>query len=155
MKAVAGVAAIVHPDLFERTEVLAEKQRLYPDGAWLCEIDGTVGGYLLSHPWRASGIPPLDMFLGALPTQTDTYYIHDLALLPECRGIGAAGFIVRAALQRAAEDFSNAALVAVNDSQAFWQLRGFEIVDVPELAAPLHAYEADAKYMTQALVAGG
>ena len=48
----SAIAVTVHPGFFERDEVLAEKQQLYPDGAWLCEADGTACGYLLSHPWH-------------------------------------------------------------------------------------------------------
>lgn len=152
LSAVDTIAAAVHPGLFERPEVLAEKLLLYPDGAWLCESGGTACGYLLSHPWPAQTVPPLDAPLGAIPPDVGTYYLHDLALLPAARGLGAAGAIVRTALAHAAAaGFRTASLVAVNDSRAFWELRGFAVAEVPDLAAKLAAYEPDACYMTRNL----
>ena len=149
--AVSAIAMAVHPGFFERDEVLAEKQQLYPEGAWLCEADGTACGYLLSHPWHGADVPALDTLLGAVPV-IGAYYLHDLALLPKTRGLGAAGDIVGIALGNAtAAGFRIASLVAVNNSQPFWQRRGFDVADDPTLAGKLAAYEAGARYMTRAV----
>jgi GNAT superfamily N-acetyltransferase len=132
--------------------VLAEKQRLYPTGAWLCERDGAACGYFLTHPWHADSIPPLDTLLGAIPEDAGTYYLHDLALLPEARGAGAAREAVATALRHAtAEGFGTASLVAVNGSQRFWALQGFAVADVPHLSDELRDYEPGARYMRRAL----
>src|SRR5690348_255724 len=96
MPAVEQIAGVVHPGFFERPEVLAERQRLYFHGAYLLEVNERPAGYVLSHPWRFGDIPPLDALLGELPSDADTYYIHDLALLPVARRIGAASFITGA-----------------------------------------------------------
>lgn len=150
--AVERIAAIVHPGFFEQREVLAEKQRLYPVGSWLCERDAKPCGYLLTHPWYSDAIPPLDALLDAIPTNAGTYYVHDLALLPEARGTGAAKAAVAMALAHAAASgFAAAGLVAVNGSQPFWARRGFAVVDVPHLADDLGAYEPAARYMTRRL----
>ena len=59
---------------------------------------------------------------------TGTYYLHDLALLPKARGLGAAGDIVGIALAQATvAGFRTASLVAVNNSQPFWQRQGFDV----------------------------
>jgi N-acetylglutamate synthase-like GNAT family acetyltransferase len=82
-----------------------------------------------------------------------TYYLHDLALLPQVRGLGAAGNIVNIALASAtAAGFRTASLVAVNESRSFWEARGFEVLDSPTLGAKLRAYEPAARYMTRSLV---
>ena len=82
-----------------------------------------------------------------------TYYLHDLALLPKARGIGAAGDIVGIALAKATmAGFRTASLVAVNNSQPFWQRQGFDVADAPALAGKLAAYEPGARYMTRASV---
>ena len=139
------------PGFFERREVLAEKQRLYPEGAWFYERDGEGCGYFLTHPWKAGSIPPLDTMLGAVPSG-GTYYLHDLALLPEARGMGAAGTIVSTVLTHAAASgFRTATLVAVNNAQPFWTRHGFGIVDAPELTGKLSAYEPAARLMQRAL----
>lgn len=149
--AVERTAAIVHPGLFERRAVLAEKQRLYPDGAWLCEHDGKTGGYFLTHPWQDDAIPPLDTMLTTVP-RGGTYYLHDLALLPEVRRIGAATAALDIALAHAARaGFRTAALVAVNNSGGFWERHGFANVDAPHLADTLLAYGPSARLMRRAL----
>jgi ribosomal protein S18 acetylase RimI-like enzyme len=85
-----------------------------------------------------------------LPIGANTYYIHDLALLPLARGVGAAGKIVLALTKHAsAMGYPTMSLVAVNGSVAFWEKQGFQVENRPELAEKLSAYEADAKYMVK------
>lgn len=152
MPAVVQIAASVHPDFFETPEVLAERQRLYFHGAYLLEVNERPAGYLLSHPWRAGDIPPLNALLGELPAGSDTYYIHDLALLPVARRIGAASFITEALAKHArAHGFATMTLVAVNNSRGFWERHGFAAVDQARLTRKLLSYEADARYMVRQL----
>lgn len=150
--AVFAIANAVHPGFFESAEVLAEKFALYRNGCYLLEVNEKPAGYVLSHPWRLGDLPPLDTMLGALPESADTYYIHDLALLPLTRGLGAARKIVDGLTKHAgAMGYATMSLVAVNNSSAFWEKQGFVIQDRPELAEKLAAYEADARYMTKPL----
>ena len=86
----------VHPGFFETPEVLAERQRLYRNGAYLLEIGERPAGYVLSHPWPSARCRRSTPCSENCPTDADTYYIHDLALLPVARRIGAASFIVEA-----------------------------------------------------------
>jgi len=149
---VEAIAAQVHPGFFEAPEVFAERQALYPQGTHLLEIDGTPSGYILSHPWRLRHLPALNSLLGAIPAEADTYYIHDLALLPTARGTGAAGSIVAQLTELAHEKgFATMSLVAVNGSLGFWRKQGFAPVDAPELAAKLLSYEDAARFMVKAL----
>lgn len=150
--AVEAIAAVVHPDFFEAPEVFAERQRLYPAGTHLLEIGGRPAGYMLSHPFRLNSLPALNALLGVLPDGADTYYLHDLALLPEARGTGAAGAIVRTlAAHAGAAGFASMSLVAVNGSLGFWRKQGFAIADAPALADKLTSYEAAARYMIRSL----
>lgn len=153
LPAVQGIADTVHADFFESAEVLAERQRLYRNGCYLLEIGEKPVGYVLSHPWRYGSLPPLNTLLGQLPAEPDTYYLHDLALLPVARRIGAASKIV-AALEKHArsEGYPTMTLVAVNGSMPFWQRHGFEIADLPELYGKLLSYEETARYMVRRLV---
>ena len=150
--AVFAIANQVHPGFFEAEEVLAEKFSLYRDGCYLLEIGEKPAGYVLSHPWMADDIPALDTLLGAIPPEADSYYIHDLALLPLTRGIGAAGKIV-AGLTKHAQVMGYAAmsLVAVNNSQPFWTRQGFVVGQRPQLTEKLQSYEAGARYMVKPL----
>ena len=151
--ALESIAAKVHPGFFERPEVLAEKQSLYRPGASLLEIGERPTGYVLSHPWRTGNLPKLDTLLGALPADPDTYYIHDLALLPVARRIGAAAQIL-AALEKHASalELPTISLVAVNNSQPYWEKQGFAVAEDPALEAELLGYEAAARYMVKPLV---
>ncbi|MDP3546126.1 MAG: GNAT family N-acetyltransferase [Phreatobacter sp.] len=162
LAAVSRIAAAVHPDFPEDDAVFAERRELCPNG---CRVlvhgngghsDGDRGdglaGYVLSHPWLSGSCPPLNAHLGALPVAADTFYIHDLALLPSARGSGAAGAIVDQ-LRATARDagFAHLSLVAVNNSGGFWRRQGFEAVDGPGLAAKLLSYGEDARLMMHRL----
>ena len=142
-----ALAAIVHPGLPERIEVLAERLDLYPVGCQILpDSDDIVVGYLLSHPWHASAPPPLDSFLVSLPAAPGTYYIHDLAIHPSRHGQGAAGAILRPLLA-APICRHGAELVAVNRSTPFWHHYGFRPVASPGMAEKLSGYGPEAAFM--------
>jgi GNAT superfamily N-acetyltransferase len=152
MPAVEKIAAVVHPDFFESLDVLAERQRIYFHGAYLLEVNERPAGYVLSHPWRLGEVPALNALLGKLPENPDTYYIHDLALLPVARRIGAASFITEALAKHArAHGFPTMSLVAVNGSQGFWERHDFAVAEAPHLTEKLKSYEAAAVLMIRQL----
>jgi GNAT superfamily N-acetyltransferase len=153
LPAVDEIAAQVHPAFFEASEVLAERQQLYRNGCYLLEVSEKPVGYVLSHPWRTGALPALNAKLGEIPTDADTYYIHDLALLPVTRRLGAASHIVEAlAKHAAAQGFATMHLVAVNGSKSFWERHGFAVEEAPALADKLRGYEDAAQYMVRRLV---
>jgi len=152
LKAVEQIAGVVHPGFFERPDVLAEKRQLYPNGAHVFEVNERPAGYVLSHPWHARAVPALDALLHAIPADADTYYLHDLALLPVARRIGAARFMVRTLARHAlARGFATMSLVAVNGSEGFWAKQGFVAQNIPELTGKLLTYEEGARYMVREL----
>ena len=146
------IAGAVHPDFFESAEVLAERQRLYHFGAYLLEVNERPAGYVLSHPWRFGALPRLNTLLGELPADADTYYIHDLALLPVARRVGAASYITNALAKHArAHGFPTMSLVAVNGSVPYWEKHEFVVADIPELFPKLLSYEPQARLMVRRL----
>jgi GNAT superfamily N-acetyltransferase len=149
---VEAIAAQVHPSLHESAEVLAEKQRLYPHGAYLLEIGDRAAGYVLSHPWLFGAPPALNALLGALPERADTYYIHDLAILPLARRIGAASQIV-AALEKHARvrGLPTMSLVTVTGSISFWTKQGFAPLELPDIGHKLADYGPEARMMAKPL----
>jgi ribosomal protein S18 acetylase RimI-like enzyme len=152
LPAVQAIADTVHVDFYESAEVLAERQRLYHNGCYLLEIGEKPVGYVLSHPWTYATLPPLNTLLGALPASPDTYYIHDLCLLPVARRIGSAGKIIGALTKHAeALGYATMTLVAVNGSVAWWEKHGFVVTEEPELYAKLLSYEEGARYMVRKL----
>jgi ribosomal protein S18 acetylase RimI-like enzyme len=153
LPAVEAIAAQVHPGYPEEAAIFAERLRLYPPGCRVFAPDGAaVLAYLVSHPWHLLQPPPLDSLLGALPDLPSTYYIHDLALLPQTRGSGAARAVVQALAEHAlASGMSNMSLVAVNASTGFWKRNGFAVHHEPALAAKLRSYDAAAQLMIRRL----
>ena len=152
LNAVSTIAAKVHPGFFESDDVLSEKYALYRNGCYILEVAEKPAGYVLSHPWIRGSLPALNALIGALPDHPDTFYIHDLALLPLTRGVGAAGQIVAALTKHAqAMDFPTMSLVAVNGSVPFWEKQGFVTEDRPDIMDKLAAYEDAARYMVKAL----
>jgi hypothetical protein len=83
---VMAVAEKVHPAFPEDREVFAERLRLYAAGCLVFHAGEDIAGYVVSHPWLAMNPPALNSRLGMLPDHAETYYVHDVALLPELRG---------------------------------------------------------------------
>lgn len=154
LDAVNAIANRVHPGFFEAPEVLAEKFELYRNGCYLLEVSEKPAGYVLSHPWTRGSLPALNVLLGDLPADANSLYIHDLALLPLTRGVGAAGSIAAALTKHArAMGYPSMSLVAVNNSLGFWEKQGFVVEDRPDLADKLATYEDGARYMVKDVTA--
>ncbi len=145
--AAAAISDRVHGAYTERPVIYAERLRLYPAGCFLLERDGEALGYLITHPWAGDRPPALDQLMGRLPDAADRYYLHDLALLPEARGTGAAAAAVDLTVTQArAAGFDRITLTAVNGADAFWRRQGF--VDAPVAA---DSYGADSVSMVRVL----
>lgn len=150
LKHVSDIARQVHRDFPEGDAVFAERLQLCPAGCWLLKVDDTPAGYLLSHPFPLGRLPALNSLLGEIPEGADSFYIHDLALMPAARGTGAAGSMVeQLAVSALDKGYARMSLVAVNSSQGFWTRHGFEVVNRPELASKLLSYEKAARFMVR------
>jgi len=149
---VKELADRIHLDHPEDRHVFEERQHLYPGGCYVLVEDERIAGYALTHPWRFGEPPRLNSRLGAIPQDATTYYIHDVALLPTGRGKGYAGEAARLLTEHARkEGFTNISLVAVNNSQAFWERQGFRVTAAPGLKAKLLSYGPDAALMVRDL----
>lgn len=145
---VVAVAAVAFPEHPEGRACFAERLALAPGTCFVLEDGDGVAGYLIAYPWPLGSIPPLDTLLGALPAEQDSWYLHDLALLPGARGTGqaAAGLTLLFAKVHAP-----IALVSVNDSAAFWRSHGFAEVE----SAGLSSYGPQARYMVRGVTKPG
>ncbi len=153
LAAVERIGALVHPDHPESPAVFAERVRLCPAGCLV--LAGSAGplGYAIAHPWRFAQPPPLDTLLGALPSQPDTLYIHDIALMPATRGSGAgAAAVFRLAGLAGTLGLPSLSLVAVAGSHGFWQRQGFAAHDEPAMQPKLASYGPAARFMLRRLV---
>lgn len=152
LPAVRAVAAVVHPDHPEDAAVFAERRRLHPAGCFVLAQGPRVVGYVLSHPWIAHETPALNTRLGGLPRTATTYYLHDLAVLPEARRSGAGTAIVARLIAHARGcRLTNLSLIAIAGSEGFWRRHGFAEVAAPDLAASLASYGAGARPMIRAV----
>lgn len=148
LPAIDAISDLLHPGLPERPEVVAEKRRLFPDGALAFVMGGAVVGYGIAHPWTLRDVPKLDHVLGALPPTPDCVFIHDVAILPAARGHRAsAAFVERMRDIARGLDIRALALVSVYDTRPVWSRYGFRAVDDAALAPALAPYGADARYM--------
>lgn len=151
--AIIAIAERIHPDLFERPDVFAEKMRLCPDGCRVLVGDEGIVGYGLAHPWKQHQIPPLDCFLASLPDDADCLYVHDVAVLPFARG-GVAAAYIRTLEQLARSSGAVLALVSVYATRSLWEQFGFRSVTTnAELRAKLACYGEAATYMLWDLAA--
>jgi ribosomal protein S18 acetylase RimI-like enzyme len=150
------IANEIHADLPERPEIFAERIAIYPSGCLALEQekDKQLVGYAISHPIRRGEPPELDTLLGHNisidANAPDTaYYIHDVAVLPEVRGMGYAGKGVELLLGNAAAGaFSVVCLVSVYGTGGFWGRYGFKKVEIGErLRLKLEGYGKDAVYL--------
>ncbi|WP_260987726.1 GNAT family N-acetyltransferase [Roseomonas gilardii] len=168
LAAVERVAAHVHPDYPEDEAVFAERLSLCPEGCLVLARPlgvplgvpwgdpwGDPCGYVVAHPWRLGQPPALNSLLGALPSATDTLYIHDIALLPACRGGGAAGRVLERLEDLARRrGLPSLSLVAVGGSPGFWLRRGFREQADEALRGKLRSYDDAAQYMVKDLATG-
>lgn len=151
LPAVMRIAGIVHVDYPEREEVFAERLHLFPDGCRIAFADGRAVGYGVMHPAVNRRPPALDSLLGALPADADVLYLHDIALLPEARGLRL-GEAVLAYAENLARITSLAtlALTSTPGARSYWLGRGFTPVDDDTyLAAKLASYGEGMAYMTR------
>ena len=145
---VNAIACSIHPDLPERPEVFAEKLRLFPQGCRKLVGGRRIAGYGISHPWVLRAVPPLDKFLHCLPDRPQCLFIHDVAVLPDARGKGAAAeFVLYVKGIARSRSIPSVALVSVYDTDALWKGLGFHVVQDPELETKLASYGPAAKYM--------
>ncbi len=146
LDSVNEIADRIHTSLPERSEVFAEKVRLFPSGCRKLISEDKMSGYGISHPWMLYSIPPLDEFLKTLPPKPECLYIHDVVVLPEARGSGAAAHYVEYIKHLAAElGIPSLALVSVYGTDALWSRFGFAahfvvnpvgVILVPHIFAP-------------------
>lgn len=132
----------------EQDFVFEERLGLCGEGCLTLSDGVSVGGYVVSHPWRRASPPALNILLGELPNDADCWYLHDVAVDPAFRGSGAVAAIVGeiAALARG-KGIATLALVAVGGAASYWSRLGFADVTTDALRTKLDGYGADAAYM--------
>lgn len=152
LPAIAAISDSVHGGYSEDVAIYAERLDLYPSGCFTLSQRERIAGYLISHPWHRDNPPALNMSLGSIPATADTYYLHDIALLPNARGGGAGRIAADLIIDLARKaGFRDVTLMAVNGADHFWASVGFAYVDDADPAAPPSGYGAGAYLMRRAV----
>ncbi|GAA5179779.1 GNAT family N-acetyltransferase [Niveibacterium umoris] len=113
------------PDYHESRAALASRFERGRQSCFVAELGHRAVAYLLAHPW--AGPPPI--LHHALPklVMPDHLFLHDLAVLPEARGAGAAAALISALEKHCRRaGFGEIRLVALVDAVSFWQRRGWK-----------------------------
>lgn len=156
------------PALLESADALASRLALSPDTCWVAALPdppgdlvghlaGELAGYLFTHAWPETALPPLDGVLSAdwQPAEPLTWFVHDMAIAPAGRGSGVAARLYAAAEQSAlAAGFTSSRLVAVQSAAAWWRRVGYAPLPPAETASQvgkLAAYGEDAVWMERRL----
>ncbi len=144
---VKKIADRIHTSLPEDKAIFRERLHLYSAGCLVLETPGGLAGYAISHPWQLGAPPALNSLLGQFPVKPDSFYIHDLALVPAARGAGAANAAVSLLIAMAEQSYlPSLSLVAVGGSERFWQRQGFQ--PAPS-SKDLTSYGATARFMVR------
>jgi len=119
------ISLCIH-SLYEDPEIFRERMSLSPGSFVL--IDPVIVGYLISHPYRRDTYPPLNTLIQEIPKDADTWFIHDIAILPEFRGRGMVRPVL--ALVKAlalSSGFQELSLVSIYGKEKFWKKMGFRL----------------------------
>jgi ribosomal protein S18 acetylase RimI-like enzyme len=138
----------------ESRESLQAKILASPSTCLIAESSESAVGYLIAVPIIYPHLPTLNAPTFELPADADTLYIHDLAIHGAGRGKGVAQALVRASIDAAKRSgLSRACLVAIQNSQSFWEQFGFKTVAEPPdgVLHKLRSYGAEAQLMWASL----
>lgn len=144
-------AACYPPPMQEAADVILARLRASPDTVLVAEDAGGVCAYLFAYPSVLGKVTPLDVAF-AVPHAPDTLYLHDLAVAPRAAGGGLARRLVGHLLEAARRGGRrHSALVAVQDSAAFWAGFGYAPHAGAVDDAALASYPPGAAYLSRSL----
>lgn len=131
LPAILAVQAQAYAPAFQESqEVFLHKLQLAPDFCWLAELENQIVGYLFSHPWQGDLPPALHTNLESLPGFSSCWFVHDMAFLPQARGLGLAKRLYEVVLLRVRQlNFSQSLLVSMPGVGDFWRRCGYQIIE--------------------------
>lgn len=115
---------------------------------------GPLQAYLAAYWSNPGKITPLDGLFAPPAAAQQVLYLHDMSVLPRWAGQGLARQLLSTAIAQAqACGVSQAALVSVQGSQAYWERQGFAVQAVEDVAEQQHlaTYGDGAVYMVRAI----
>ena len=151
-EAISAIEHLVHTLMHESVDVFREKIALFGAGCRIWTTGKRTVGYGIAYPWRLDDVPPLDRLLGAIPSDADCLFLHDVAILPQARAAGASrAFVDYAAELAVQQGLSCLALVSVYGTDGLWGRRGFVPRASATTSTQLGPYGDTAVYMVRRL----
>lgn len=137
----------------ESVESFAAKLSAHADFSFVAESGGVAVGYVVAFPWTFGEVPELGGLDYTPAPDTDSLYLHDLAVIPDARSSGAAQRLFDAVLGAArSAGIRRIFLVAIGTASRYWRRHGFEAVAADEaLERRLAGYGEGATYMARAV----
>ena len=109
------------PSYYESDESFLTKWKGYPKGCYVVAVRGRVVAYAITFPYFHSEVFPLDTMYTPYYAPT-SHYFHDVCVCPGYRKQGYAGMLVNKVWNSSP---LLKCLVAVNNSEGFWERYGF------------------------------
>ena len=151
-EAISAIEHLVHTLTHESVDVFREKIALFGAGCRILTTGKRTVGYGIAYPWRLNDVPPLDRLLGAIPSDADCLFVHDVAILPQARAAGASrAFVDYAALVAAQQGLLSLALVSVYGTDGHWGRQGFFPSPSAVTSVQIDPYGSTAVYMVRKL----
>jgi len=123
------------PALRGATGTFVRLIELFPEGAIGCFDDEGLCGYAIGVPLMSGSTLELRVPLARVPAGADTFYIHDVAVAPRCRGRGLGRMLAERLIDVGRRHgFARFELVSVQGSAPFWERFGFRRVHEFEYA---------------------
>lgn len=122
---VCSIAMYIWAGYGESPAIYENKYRASPKGCYVYDDNNEIKGYVISHPWNILTPPQLNKPL--IEVEVNCWFIHDIVVLPECRGRGIGDEII----QKILADNPIVSLVECDDENVktidFWLRYGFEV----------------------------
>lgn len=121
---------------------------------WVACLNKQVIAYLICLPVNTATFPVLNASDFELCQHPSLLYLHDLAVHPQYRALGAGLQLINHALNYAKQhQYQQLGLISVQDAESYWQKHGFKssCATLHQLEDKLTSFGADAVFMLKPL----
>ena len=131
-------------NLLESPESIISKVRVSSDTCFVHVTNEKINSYCLTYPYPKLTSPPLNNILKEI-TLSQNIFLHDLSVTPEFSGNGIARKMISKLFEIcSSQNFNSITLIAVQNSETFWQKFGFKIIKSKNISS---SYGVDSKLM--------
>ena len=145
LKDILNIQSRVYSEnLVESPESVISKFRVSSDTCFVHMTNEKINSYCLAYPYPKLTPPPLNNLLNEI-TLSKNIFLHDLSVTPEFAGNGIARKMLSKLFEICfSQNFNSITLMAVQNSETFWQKFGFKIIKSKNISP---TYGVDSKLM--------